>query len=251
MTTRHLFIALSLLAPALLGGIALIMYRKRLWHEFPAFTAYALFHAFKIPLVAYFRFRPYATYTPYFFSHWITEAIAAVISLCVVYEIYGHVFSRFEGLKHLGKVMFQWAASILVLIAVVISASGYAHDFLDRWIVGILVLKQSVSLVKLGLVLFLFVFASYFRLRWPHYLFGITAGLALYATWDLAQQVAVFRFGPLPKAVDWVNNTIYNCTVFIWLSYLLTEKTETTNDFQFGGTEVQRWNTALLQMLNR
>ena len=249
---RHLGMFLDITVPVILGGMALIIFRKHLWKEFPAFTAYTCFHAVKIPLVFYLQHRPNATYAPYFFAYWITEAIGAVISLCVVYEIYGHVFRRYEGLRHLGNVLFQWAASILVLIAVVVGASGYAYNFLDRWIVGILVLKQSVILIKLGLVLFLFVFASYFKLRWPHYLFGIAAGLALYASCDLARQLVEFHYGlSLTAALGLVNSIAYNCAVLIWLSYLLTEKAESAGGLQFGGTELQRWNAALLQMLNR
>ena len=93
------------------------MVYKRLWREFPAFTVYVCVHALAVPLRL--ALRSFGSYKAWFVSYWISEAIAAVISFWLVYEIYLHVFQRYEGLRSLGSVLLQWSAAILALLAVV------------------------------------------------------------------------------------------------------------------------------------
>jgi hypothetical protein len=250
-TTHLILIILNGLAPLLLWCLVFVIVLKGIWRSFPVFTAYTVFHAISIPLTFFVQYRPHATYLSFFYTYWLREAIAAVLAFCVISEIYSHIFARYEALEKLGKLLFRWVGSIIILVAVVTAASTSGSDF-TRLVSGILALSQAIAIIKTGLVLFLFMFAVYFHLRWPNYLFGITVGLGFYASLDLFQKALLLRHGlGINMAAGIVNSAAYNCSVIIWLTYLLVPMKENVSGEEFPASDLDHWNQALVRVLER
>jgi hypothetical protein len=65
---------------------------------------------------------------------------------------------------------------------------------------GLFTFDQAASTVRGGLLLLLFLFASYFGLRWKHLAFGIAASLALETSVTLATFALEVHLGSLRQA---------------------------------------------------
>ncbi|HZU23018.1 MAG TPA: hypothetical protein VE998_09325 [Terriglobales bacterium] len=251
MPVAHLIDVLELLAPAVELTIVAVLIAKKLWHRFPAFTAYAMLHVAKIPIEFFLRHHPGRSYyTTYFLFYWATEVLSAILTYAIIYDLYGQVFLRYEGLSRLGRQVLNWVAAILVLIGVGASAMTGGNDY-TRFVSGIMAMQQVFDIVRLGLILFLFVFASFFRLRWSNYLFGIAVGLAFYGSCDLTAQALLLHYGSRAHSVsDILISSAYTCAVVIWLGYLLTRANMVDQSFELPANDLGAWNDALAGMLN-
>ena len=138
----------------------------------------------------------------------------------------------------------------VVLIGVVAAASTTGNDF-TRMVRGIFAVRQIYEIVRVGLILFLFVFASYFRLRWSNYMFGIAVGLAFYGSVELVAQAIFLHYGTVVNLTYGVLvGCAYDCSVVIWLGYLLTRSNAVDHSFELPTNDLPAWNSALVGMLN-
>jgi hypothetical protein len=251
MPVAHLIDILALSAPVVELGIVAVLLAKKLWHRFPAFTAYAVLHVAKLPIEFFLRHHQgTAYYTAYFFTYWSTEVISAVLTYAIIYDLYEQVFRRCEGQSRLGRLVMNWVAAVLVLIGVVASAMSSGNDY-SRLVDGMMTVYQVYGVVRLGLILFLFIFASYFRLRWSNYMFGIAVGLAFYGSCEIAGQVLLLHFGSRASNVaTLLMGAAYACTVVIWLGYLVTRSEAVDQSFEFPTNDLAVWNDALAGMLS-
>lgn len=251
MPVAHLIDVLELSAPVIELGIVVVLIAKKLWRRFPAFTAYAMLHVAKLPTEFFLRHQPGAAYYKiYFLFYWGTEALSAFLTFAVAYELYGEVFRRYEGLQKLGRVLMNWVAAILVLIGVLVSGMSNGSDY-SRLVSGIMTVRQIFDITRLGLILFLFIFASYFKLRWSNYMFGIAVGLAFYGSVELVAQAFQVHYGSVVNiGYAILVGAAYDCALVIWLSYLLTRSNAVDQSFELPANDLAVWNDALVGMLN-
>lgn len=251
MPVAHIIDILALSAPVIELGIVVVLIARKLWHRFPAFTAYAMLHVAKLPTEFFLRHQHgNAYYSAYFFFYWSTELVSAVLTYAIIYDLYGQVFRRYEGLNRLGRLLMNWVGAILVLIGVIATATASGNDFTRR-VNAYMAVDQIYEIVRLGLILFLFMFASYFRLRWSNYMFGIAVGLAFYGSCGLAGQAILLYYGSRAHIVaDILLSAAYTCTLTIWLGYLLTRSNAVDQSFELPANDLAIWNNALVGMLN-
>ena len=251
MPVAHITDILALSAPVIELGIVVVLIAKKLWRRFPAFTAYAILHVAKLPTEFFLSHQPGSVYySAYFFFYWSTEAVSAVLTYAIIYDLYGQVFRRYEGLNRLGRLLLNWVAALLILVGAIASATASGNDF-TRLVNGIMAVQQIFDILRLGLILFLFMFASYFHLRWSNYMFGIAVGLAFYGSCDLTAQALLVHFGTRAHSIsDVLISAAYTCTVTIWLGYLLTRSSALDQSFELPANDLAVWNDALVGMLN-
>ncbi len=232
---------------AILQTLTLLRLRSQNLHrEYPWFFAYTLFHVVRFTIL--FTIFHAAPFTWYFVGYWSTELVAAVFTFGVLYEIYGAVFSRYEGLVALGGVVFRWLAAILAIVAA-LSAGAATGSSMDRVLAGILSLDQAVTVVQVGLLLFLFSFAGYFRLSWCHYALGIAIGFTLFGSVDIVVTAMRLHAGTVASATyRLVHSAAYNCSVAVWLTYLLTSPRPVPR-LDLPQHDLERWNRALTELL--
>lgn len=243
---RFLFYA-KWIAPAVLQALIVVfMIRRRLLREFPLFLTYTVFE------VVYFsiRFPIYLQedYGHYFYISWFGKAIEMALGFAVIYEIFQHVFRPYPALAQLGKILFRWGVVILLFIVVVATASNPTHGLPEAFTL----LERGLSIIQCGLLLLLFLFSSYFKLSWRHYVFGISLGFGLFGTILLASTALHAELGSsFDEASNWIEPIAFNCAVLIWISYLLRpEPVQRSVEFK-PEDGLKEWNHELLRLLHR
>jgi len=204
------------------------------------------------PLAAFLISRlPDSYYRLFFYVSWVGKAVEVALSFAVIYEIFSHVFHSYDALQRLGSLLFRWCLVVLLMLAVVTAASEAGSDA-SRLISAILLLQRSLSVVQCGLLFFLFLFASYFGVVWRHYVVGITLGFGIFGTMELATSTLRTHLGP---GFDGVYNIVlplaYNCSVLIWLTYLLKPQADQSKVQIVPRNELEEWNQELQQLLLR
>ena len=236
-------------APAvLLSVVALIMVRRRLHRELPAFFAYSVISVVRIVVMFVLYHRNFDIYAHYY---WVSQALSATLGLAVIYEVFVQVFRGYGATRPLGSLLFRWAGTVLLLAAVGFAVITPVSDE-TLLMGGILVLERSVRLMQCGLLFFLFTFASYLRLPWRNNLFGIGLGFGLFAAVQLAAVAMRTQVGLISQETwVFVKMASYDCGVLVWVAYLLSPQPVEDVALSPAGTEVNRWNQALLQILQR
>jgi len=241
------------LAPHILQALlAILMWRRRLYREFPCFFAYAVFQVF-LELTLYGLDVTPAVSSQTFWRVYLAGGVGSgLLRFAVIGEIFGHVFKPYPSLNQLGKMLFRWVGAILLILATLAAAytpiddaglMSYAHR-----------MDQAVYLIQCGLILFLFMFAAYFRLTWRHCVFGIALGFGVtaciyLATWAISANGVL---GDRNYLLDFINMATYHGCVLIWMFYLLfPHKVRTQGSAPVPPHDVELWNRELERLLQR
>ncbi len=237
-------------APLLLLVIAAKMTVARLYRTYPAFFTYVVFHVLRFLALFYLNHR--GTVKAYFVSYWVAEAIDIVLELAIIYELYADVLQPYEGIRAVGSLLFRWAFVILVMVAVISAAAAPGADA-SRTMAGILVLDRSAAVVKGGLLFLLFLFSSYFHLRWRPSAFGIGVGLALYISVALAAVAMRSQFPSFAGGTySLLKAAAYDCGLLIWVGYFLAKEPAHEPVVSYvPNNDLTHWNEALLGLLRQ
>jgi hypothetical protein len=207
-----LWIAHPVLELFLIGA----MLWRRLHRTFPVFFAYVIFQL--LNFLVLFPIYKFGSTTAYFYAYWISMAISLAIGFKVIHEVFLDVFRPYHTLKDLGTVLFKWAALVMLLVAVVVTASsqgGPDSPLVQAVIIG----QRCVRVMQYGLILFLLVFSRYLGVSWRQHSFGIALGLGGFATVDLLG-MALFSGGQIrPHMLSLINTTAYSFAIFVWIGY--------------------------------
>lgn len=223
---------------------------RKAWREFPIFTAYVGFHVTKAAYLLVLRALGKPYYPLLFYSYWICAALIDLFALAFTYELYGQVFRRYPGMERLGRLLLNCIAACVVLVAIVAAARLPVNAEFTRRVQAFNAVTTAFDIVRLGLVLFLFLFAAYFRLRWSSKTFGIAAGVALYISCELAFQGIEIRFGQSASLTYGIATGIaYLTALFIWLRYFRISAPIADQSFEPPLHDLGLWNDAMAGML--
>ncbi|MFB3812631.1 MAG: hypothetical protein ACE14L_00855 [Terriglobales bacterium] len=227
---------------------AVAMVCRRLHREFPWFFVYTVFHIIQAVagLLIYQR-----AYTGYFYFYWGSESVDALLSLAVIQEVFSLVFREYGALERLGQILYRWAVIVLIAIAVASAASapGTANSPL---ITGLLVLERSTDFVNCGLLFFLFLLSRYFGLLWRHVVFGIAFGMGVMTSILTITAALQAQFATSELVSRLIPPIAFDTAVAIWVWYCLAPEPKlTVNRVLPGHEELQKWNDALADMVNR
>jgi hypothetical protein len=214
--SANIQLALWVAHPVLELCLAGVMFWRRLHRTFPIFFAYVVFQVVNF-LVLFPIYRSNAIMA-YFYAYWISAAISLAIGFKVIHEIFLDVFRPYHTLKDLGTVLFKWAALVMLLVAMVVTAASPAGG--DTPLAQAVIIGQRcVRVIQCGLILFLLVFSKYLGVSWRQHSFGLALGLGGYATVDLIG-LALFSGGQIhPPTVSLVNTTTYSVAILVWIAY--------------------------------
>jgi hypothetical protein len=222
--------------------------KRRLVPEFPVFFAYAAFHVLRsaVLFAIYHRMRG-----EYFYAYWVAQVVSIVLGFAVIYELYCKVFQNYDAIQQIGGLAFACAAILLLAAAVWTVASAPGIDA-PGIVKAVVLLERSVRVMQCGLLLFLFLLAFYFGLSWQNYLFGIAMGFGVFASIELAAIAVRSQVGVAAgRTLSQVNAVAYGCGVMIWLCYLLAPMPAPQNRGIMPRNDLEKWNQALLQILQR
>lgn len=240
MSTRILTYAFWVLPTIIQIALAVIMVRRQLRRSFPLFFSYLVFQ-----LVAFAVLFPlyHISYAGFFYSYWTTSIVSCLLGFAVMHEVFTHIFRPYDSLRELAMVLFRWAAVVLVLVAMVMGASGSQAE-MPRVLATILALERSVRVMQCGMVLFLLLFSSHLGLTARHHVFGITLGFGVFAAVDLIVATLRVTFGQVALTqMQLLKPAAYACAILIWTYWLrLPEPERITVEMRH---QAERWNFAL------
>lgn len=239
----------------LLLALAVLLWRQELQRRYPVFLAFVVVMAAEQLTVYAADVAPSVGPFTFWYVFWTGLLIEALLKFAVIGEIFGHVFGTYSSLAKLGKLLISAAGVLLVLVAAVVAA--YTPKDNTYWIVsGAHVLEQTIYFIESGLILFLFVFAAFFKLHWEPKPFGIALGLGIsacvhLATWALlangnfSAQYRVF--------LDFLNMLTYHVSVLLWYYYLLAPEKRVipAAGILVPGNNLEIWNRELERLLHQ
>jgi hypothetical protein len=235
----------------LLLALAVSMWRRGLHRVFPAFFAYAVFEAVGGGIIYAMDVSPsFFSDMTYWRSYFFFLAVEVFIKFVVIGEVFAHLLRGYRPLGKLAKLLVSGVGAVLVLTATVIAA--YANPMLSLIVSATRIMGRSVSVVQCGLILFLFVFAAHFHLRWERAAFGITIGYGIVASVYLAHWALMteWLFGQKSYLLDFFTMASYHVCVLIWCYYLLVPlKKPTTSAVSLPENNLAIWNRELERLL--
>jgi hypothetical protein len=254
MTSYGLFFDYLWFAPHVLQiVVAIIMIRRKLVHEFPAFFLYTIYELLQfVVLAGLYRYRG-ITDDQYMNIYLVGNMGSAVVRFGVVYGIFSHLFREYPALSGIGKKLYRGAAAILLLVSVglIASTTGEAKNFLAVWVN---IVDRGVSMIQCGLLVVLFAMSRLLHFSWRNHAFGIALGMGLFASVELAVS-AVRPFLPNSKSVvamNLVTMGTYHVCVLIWAWYLWApERVYGHEGVAVPANVLDNWDAALQRVLER
>jgi hypothetical protein len=227
-----------------------VMLRRKLHRQYPVFVAYTIGQL--VRTLVLFWFYRHGNRAAYRYTFLGAESLDAALAFAVMYELYSHLLRTYDGVRKLAGLVFRWAAVLLLLLAVLASAASPAVADTSRVLAGLFTFDRGVSIVRGGMLVLLFLFASYFGLQWRHFAFGIAAGFAVETSVALATFALRVHLGLLGKPIlSLISSVAYACSVFIWLAYLLSPEPAMRPAKLPARLELEGWNQALLELLHQ
>lgn len=242
----------SLIHDLWIGSIALqvllaaVLLAKTAWQKYPMFVAYVFFTLFRTAAT----FSVYGNRGVYFYTFWICEAICIFLGLAVVREIFTNIFSPHAALRKLATIVFRVAVVGLIVLAcgAIYEQSGHARSITN----GVLLASEATRIVELGLIMFLFLSSSAFGLHWRQNEFGIALGLGTCAAVELINVTLMPHLSPaMAQIFSLVRSLSYNCSLLIWLGYLLARERATSSGELPKQAQLEQWNQAVTELINR
>ena len=236
-----LWIAHPVLELVLVG----IMLRRGLRRTFPVFFAYTAFEV--VDFLILFPIYRSGSIMPYFYAYWLSAAISLAIGLKVIHEIFLDVLRPYPNLKDLGTLLFKWAALVMLLVAMVVTAASQAGT--DTPLAqAVIIVQRCVRVTQCGLILFLLFFSRHLGVSWRQPSFGIALGFGGFASVELIG-LALFTGGQIhPPTLSLINTTAYSLAILTWMGYMSLRVKS-----QAASTNVllsQRWDEGLSDVRN-
>jgi hypothetical protein len=239
-------------APHLLQGIvAYAMFRRGLQRQFPIFLLYTGFEMLQLAVLLAISLSPLHFGEGYFHVYSVGLALSTAIRFAVIRELFGHLFERYPVITGSGRLLLRGATVVLLLLALAlaVSAPGNSMEFLKHVTYA---LDRVVSILQAGLLVSLFLFSRYFALSWRSQAFGISLGLGILASVELAMS-ALRLYGLVSGTVfDFVIMASYHLCVLIWILYLALPERQarfTLNPLPEHNLDI--WNRELERLLQR
>ena len=243
----------------LLLVLAVLIWRRGLWKRFPAFFAFALFSSLGQFALYIADVSRSVSALNFWLVDWVTLLIEGPLKFVLIGAVFAEIFGSYTSVVRLGRFLIRAVGILLVLTAAV--AAAYApKDSLFGIVSGAHLLDQTIYLIESGLLVFIFLFAAYFRLKPTKLVFGIALGLAIsacvhLATWGIAANAGL----PASRRVilAFVNMGTYHACVLIWFYYLLVPaKPPKPEDPRMGPPssheeDLDLWNRELEKLVQR
>ena len=208
---------------ALLLILAFLLWRRGLSRQLPAFFAFAVLGA--IGQLCVYTCDVVKSVSPetFWYVDWSDLSVESILKFLVIGAVFGRVFNPYPSVSRLGKILLSGVGAVLVFIATLLAAFSHG-DSPMRIVGGAHLLEMSTFMVECGVILFIFLFASYFGMHWDRKSFGILLGLGISACEHLAAWSIITSANPSAHQrilIDFLNMATFHLCVLIWYWYLL------------------------------
>lgn len=258
VTERYALAALTKLMKLLLSPwfaallvqamLVAVLFVKKLWKRFPFFVSYATAN-FLLTVGLYAVYVSPLSRHVYFNVYWLSECIGLFLGLAVVFEIFKNLLTPYPALRRLASQIFRAAVVLLILLGCILVYAQPVGEH-SRIAAAFLMVEQAGRVLQVGLLVFLFLFASVFGLHWRQYVFGIALGLGIFVTVELVGVTMRTQFGIHANSIFNVIRTIsFNSSMFIWIIYLLAPELATSPAEVPKRAQLEQWNKAIMELI--
>jgi hypothetical protein len=232
--------------------LAAFLWKRGLHKKYPTFVAFIVIASIEQLTIYSADIIPSIGAKTWWMIFWAGLVLEGLMKFAVISEIFVNVFNSYSSIASLGKLSIRGCGVLLVLGAAV--AAGYSPEDSRFGIVsGAHLLQQTIYLIETGLLVFIFAFAGYFRLRPPRAVTGIALGLGTSACVHLATWSLVANAGLSAQArtiLDLINMATYHVCVLIWFYYLLVPgKVVAKSAVPLPENDLEVWNRELERLL--
>jgi hypothetical protein len=234
-------------------SIVAVMLRRGLVARLPVFFGYNVYYVLR-SCVLLGIIANYARWSGrYASTYWITAALGACVDFATLRELFSEFFREYSGLRRVGRIVLGCLGLALLGITVCIAVFVPAARVFDRLSTLMWVVSRSLVLIEVGLLLLLFLFASYFGVAWRNVSFGIALGFGVYASIELAAMAFTAHLGDAGLATfTHINRVGYFICLLIWLSYVAKRDSDTRLPRKPPPVEdLEGWNRVLVDLLHR
>jgi hypothetical protein len=207
----------------LLLALALLLWRRGLKRQLPAFLAFAILSPIGDLATFVADVVPSVSAENFWRMEWASLVIETLLKFIVIGEVFSLILAPYPSISRLGRTLASGAGAALVLLGTLSAALSHGDSRVPL-ISGLHLLLQSVFLVELGLIVVIFLFAAYFGLNWDRLSFGILFGFGVSACLFTAAWAIVANADPSPHGrtlLDFFEMATYHLSVLIWGYYLL------------------------------
>jgi len=240
----------QLISPhVLLAVLAVVLYKRRLYREFPCFFAYVLYEIAKfIPLFALYSIPGAGKQYAYAFS--VTLMLSVALRFGVIDEVSKNLFRESQFLRVAARRSLQCMTGLLLVMGVLLAVYAPGNNSV-RWHAGVFVVNRGAAMVQCGLLLSLLLFSRFLGLSWRRSAFGIALGLGVLTSVDLATYAirAEFPSDVVRGVLNLLKTGAYLVCVSIWIGYLRAPELEPVSLTVVPHDEVETWNTELQHFL--
>ena len=234
--------------------VGLLVCKRGFARQFPAFLAFAIIGGLGNLAVFGADIAPFVSAPTYWRISWAVLLLEALLKFLVIAEILSKLLLPYQSVSRLGRTLVNGCGAVLVLLAGLVA--GFAHgDKAMRLISGYHVVEQTVFVVELGLVVFLFLFAAYFHLSWDRLSFGILLGLGISACERLATWAVIANASPSGHSrtlLDFLGMATFHLCVLIWFYYVLVpQKVGMKSEVPLPENNLAVWNRELERLLQQ
>jgi len=234
---------------ALLGVVAVIVFRRRLYREFPCFFVYVLYEILQFILLFALRSIPSVTGEQYAYTHYFTLLLSIALRFGVIDEVFKDLFRESQLLKVAARRSLQCVAGLLFLTGALLAV--YAPGDQSIMLVAGSIISRGAAMVQCGLLLSLLLCSPLLGLTWRLRTLGIALGLGVVSSVDLATYALRTEFSS-PAWVPYLNFALtaaYFVAVSIWIGYLLAPEREPALLAGVSREEVETLNTVLQHLV--
>jgi hypothetical protein len=229
--------------PILQAVVAVVLWRRRLYKQFPAFFAYILAQIVLFG-AAWYVVGHFGTHGVYFNLYCFDVLASAILAFRVIHEVFLDVFRPYHTLKDLGTIIFKWAGVVMMLVSVVVAFSNSTQA--DPLLQSVTIVERSVRMVQFGLILFLLLFSRFLGVSRRQASFGLALGFGIYAGVDL-MVLALNSGGLVPPVVGQLATmSAYNLAIVIWFAYGLMSNA--ARGVSANSLQTQRWEDSLAHL---
>lgn len=234
--------------------LGFFIWRRRLSRQLPAFLAFVILSAVGDLAVFAADVVPSVSAVNFWRIDWAYLLTESFVKFIVIGEVFSRLLSPYPSLSRLGRVVVAGFGAVLVLAATLTAAYSQGDSKVPL-ISGFHLLEQTVFIVELGLIMFIFFFARYFRLSWDRLSFGLLLGFGLSACEYLAAWAIMTNAEPSAQGrtlLDLLNMATHHVCVLIWFYYLLVPgKVAAKAPAPLPDTNLDLWNRELERLLQQ
>src|SRR5258706_4664010 len=234
-----------------LAAIAVLMYKRRLYRDFPFFWLYTLYEIGEFSLLYALNAIPGVTAQLYTYAFLVTLVISIALRFGVIREVSDDLFRERQFLKEAARGSLRWTTALLVLAGIAGAVFVSGEDGV-RLIGGLAVINRGVGIIQCGLLVFLMCFSRLLGLSWRGFAFGIALGIGVLSSVDIATYAirAQVVDEEWARALNLLTTGSYLICSLVWLGYTLAPESKTSSVVNVSGNEVDNWNRELQRWLS-